>query len=178
MDETNDNRMRNHCWRPAALFVCRMSGCLGRSSTTSSRARDSQQPYSSATAIPTTRPTPTSLPTPTATPPPTLTPSPTPTHWSTPTTVAQVQPTPKPTPKPTPTPACKAVNNNTWCYNFDSAGGKLITNPPSNFCDFFPCIATFVSSDGLMEGMSCSALMAISVNPVVRVAPVRFIAVN
>ncbi len=177
MDETNDNRMRNHCWRPAALFVCRMSGCLGRSSTTSSRARDSQQPYShysSATAIPTTRPTPTSLPTPTATPPPTLTPSPTPTHRSTPTTVAQVQPTPK----PTPAPACKAVNNNTWCYNFDSAGGKLITNPPSNFCDFFPCIATFVSSDGLMEGMSCSALMAISVNPVVRVAPVRIMAVN
>ena len=88
-----------------------------------------------ATAIPTPRPTPTSPPTPTATLRPTQAPTP--------------KPTPKPTAvvaKPTPKP-CTAVNNNPWCYNFNSTGGSLITNPPSNFCDFFPCIATFVSAD-------------------------------
>jgi len=72
-------------------------------------------------------------------------PTPTPTHKPkpTPTPKPTVKPAPKPTPKPT--PSCNAVNNNPWCYTFDP--GNLITNPPSNFCDYFNCIASFWGAD-------------------------------
>lgn len=66
---------------------------------------------------------------------PKATPKPQPTH----------QATPKPTPKPTQPPVCQAVNGNPWCYNFSP--GNLITNPPSDFCSYFNCIASFVSAD-------------------------------
>lgn len=48
-------------------------------------------------------------------------------------------------PTPAPKPSCNAVNNNPWCYNFSP--GKLITNPPADFCSYFNCIASFVSAD-------------------------------
>jgi len=61
-------------------------------------------------------------------------------------TAVVVKPTPAPTHaavKPTPTPKAKptGVNGNPWGYNFTQ--GNLIYNPPSNFCDYFNCIASF-----------------------------------
>jgi hypothetical protein len=94
-----------------------------------------------------------SLPSATATPvaTPTATPAPTPT------------PTPKPTPKPatpapvvaTPAPAPPVANtcgapSNPWGYNF--CGGNFISSPPSNFCSYFNCIASFwKSTNGYVE---------------------------
>jgi hypothetical protein len=70
---------------------------------------------------------------------------------TTPTTIPAVTTTPKPssvatralqpTPKPTQPPACQAVNGNPWCYNFTP--GNYITSPPSDFCAYFSCIASF-----------------------------------
>jgi hypothetical protein len=42
--------------------------------------------------------------------------------------------------------AAEPVPPNPWGYNFDA--GSLISNPPSNFCDYFNCIATFWSGVG------------------------------
>lgn len=72
---------------------------------------------------------------PTATPKPTPTPKPAPTH--------------KPASTPAPKPKCQAVNNNPWCYNFSP--GNLIYNPPSNFCDYFNCIASFWNGTGFVN---------------------------
>jgi hypothetical protein len=85
---------------------------------------------------------------PTATP----TPKPSPTPKPTPTPVPTQRPTPTPTAKPTPTPApaCVAVNNNPWCYNFTP--GNLIYYPPSGFCNYFPCIASFYEPDDPGDG--------------------------
>lgn len=68
------------------------------------------------------------------------TPKPQPTH----------QATPRPTPRPTQLPTCQAINNNPWCDNFSP--GNLIYNPPSNFCDYFNCIASFWGSDDPGDG--------------------------
>jgi hypothetical protein len=68
---------------------------------------------------------------------PTLTPTPKP------------SPTPTPTqlPDPTPTPApATGVNGNPWGYDFNP--GNVITNPPSGFCGYFDCIASFSSGKG------------------------------
>ncbi len=96
------------------------------------------------TAAPTQATLTANAPTSTATLVPTATPTPKPTPALTKPTPT---PTPKPKPKPTPKPSCNAVNGNPWCYNFDSNGGSLITNPPSNFCDYFNCIASFWAPD-------------------------------
>lgn len=72
-------------------------------------------------------------------------------------TTAKPKPTPKPAPThkpaptPTPKPKCQAVNSNPWCYNFASAGGHFIYNPPSNFCDYFNCIASFWNGSGFVN---------------------------
>src|SRR5205823_5366206 len=90
-------------------------------------------PTATATVTPTA--TPTQQPTPTPTPKPTIPPT----------------PTPQPTQLPKPThPACQAVNNNPWCYNFSP--GKLIYYPPSGFCNYFACIASFVEPDDPGDG--------------------------
>jgi len=72
-----------------------------------------------------------------------------PTAQSTPRPQLTSRPTPKPTPAPTqaPTqaPATTGVDGNPWGYDFRS--GNLITNPPANFCSYFPCIATFWAAD-------------------------------
>jgi len=98
-----------------------------------------------ATATPTQVPT----ATPTPSPSPTATPKPTPKP-----TVLAVKPTPKPTqrplPTPTPKPHCVAVNNNPWCYNFSPGG--YIYYPPSGFCSYFNCIASFYASDDPGDG--------------------------
>lgn len=97
----------------------------------------------------TTEASPTPIPTQQPTPTPTSTfisrVAPTPTPRPTPTPTPRPTPTPQPTqPPPTP-PPCQAVNNNPWCYNFNP--GNLIINPPSNFCSYFNCIASFVEPD-------------------------------
>ena len=56
-----------------------------------------------------------------------------------------IQSTPTPKPAPTQAPATTGIDGNPWGYNFQP--GNLITSPPTNFCNYFPCIATFVSAD-------------------------------
>jgi hypothetical protein len=95
---------------------------------------------------------------------PSPSPSATPEAASSPLPVAQ-SPSPKPSPSPSPTPkatpspqtaasaaapppppppsTCGAPAN-PWGYNF--CGGNLINNPPSNFCSYFNCIASFWKS--------------------------------
>jgi hypothetical protein len=55
-------------------------------------------------------------------------------------------PTATPNSQPTATP-CPAVNCNPWGYNF-SPPGNLIYNPPSGFCTYFNCIASFWNGTG------------------------------
>jgi hypothetical protein len=82
-----------------------------------------------------------------ATPPATLPPTPTPTPV--PTKPPAPTPTPIPTkpPAPTPTPQPETgVNGNPWGYDFNP--GTLITNPPTNFCQYFGCIGSFWDGKG------------------------------
>jgi len=58
-------------------------------------------------------------------------------------------------PKPQSQPRYPAVNNNPWDYNFSCC--HLIDNPPSNFCDYFNCIATFWNGQGYV--VECSDTM-------------------
>jgi hypothetical protein len=102
-------------------------------------------PYPSAT--PTARPEPTARPVV----PPSVkpTPRPTPAPTSAPTPAPTPVPTPAPTPVPAPPPTAPPQNlcgapANPWGYNF--CGGSEIYSPPSNFCDYFNCIASFWSS--------------------------------
>jgi hypothetical protein len=95
---------------------------------------------------------------------PVVTPSPTPTPKATP------RPTPTPAPKPVPTQApakqsvqqqpvqqsapvqsapATGVNNNPWGYDFNP--GNYITDPPSAFCSYFNCIASFWNGKGHVE---------------------------
>jgi hypothetical protein len=96
---------------------------------------------------PTAAPTPTPTPTPTATPAPTPTPTPAPTlkHLV---VVATPKPTVRVTSAPAPPPAafnyCGAPAN-PWHYNF--CGGSTIDPPPSSFCSYFACIASFWTED-------------------------------
>jgi hypothetical protein len=54
-------------------------------------------------------------------------------------------PTPKPKPAPNPTPKpVTGVYGNPWGYDFSR--GKVITNPPAAFCNYFPCIPSFWTS--------------------------------
>jgi hypothetical protein len=91
-------------------------------------------PIPMATTLPSPTPTPTQKPTPTPTPRPTQTPKPT-------------QPPIKPTPTPT---RCQGVNNNPWCYDFSP--GKYIYYPPTSFCSYFNCIASFWGADDPGDG--------------------------
>jgi hypothetical protein len=96
---------------------------------------------------------------PTATPIPTPSPTATPKPTPKPTQLA-VKPTPKPTQKPAPTPTpkphCTGVNGNPWCYDFNP--GNLIYYPPSGFCGYFNCIASFNGADDPGDGyvVECS----------------------
>jgi len=85
--------------------------------------------------------------TPTDTPIPTKTPTPTPRPTPTPTPKPVVVVTPTPKPQPT---HCVGINNNPWCYDFNPGG--LIYTPPSGFCSYFNCIATFYQSDDPGDG--------------------------
>ena len=111
-------------------------------------------------STPTAQTTPTSAPTqagaivavsvtttPTATASATPTPKPKPTATATPRPVVHVTPTQRPQPTAT---HCVGVNNNPWCYDFNY--GKTITYPPSTFCNYFNCIATFYAPDDPGDG--------------------------
>lgn len=85
---------------------------------------------------------------------------------------ATAMPTPSPTPAPTPAPTLKPVvvpaapkasapppappfnycgaPANPWHYNF--CGGSVIQPPPSNFCSYFNCIASFWTEDRPNDG--------------------------
>lgn len=112
---------------------------------------------STQTAIPTATATPTSqallvaTDAPTDTPTPTATPSPTPSPTSAPIATPTPKPVPTQQPTPTPKPHCSGVNGNPWCYDFN-APGKLIYVPPSGFCGYFNCIASFYGSDDPGDG--------------------------
>jgi hypothetical protein len=55
-------------------------------------------------------------------------------------------PPPPPPPPPPPQGTCGAPSN-PWGYNFcDANAGKYIYSPPSNFCSYFSCIASFWQS--------------------------------
>ncbi len=94
--------------------------------------------------------------TPTPSPTQALVPTATATNTPAPSSIPTATPTAQPvstTPPPTPTPipiSCVAVNNNPWCYNYSP--GNLIYAPPSNFCDFFNCIASFWEPDDPGDG--------------------------
>lgn len=49
-----------------------------------------------------------------------------------------------PPPPPPPPPSTCGAPPNPWGYNF--CGGSLIYSPPSNFCSYFNCIASFWKS--------------------------------
>lgn len=137
------------CLLPLCLALC----CVVASVAAFSGSKQAAQPTPTATtAVLVAQDTPTDTPiptdTPTATPLPTATPTPKPTPIPTP----KPQPTqpPRPTPTPTPKPHCSGVNNNPWCYDFNP--GNLIYVPPSGFCGYFNCIATFYAPDDPGDG--------------------------
>jgi hypothetical protein len=95
--------------------------------------------------------------TPTPTPRPTATPTLKPVLRATPTSKPQPTPTLKPvlratpTPRPQPTPTVHTgINGNPWGYDFNA--GNLIYTPPSGFCNYFNCIATFYAPDDPGDG--------------------------
>ncbi len=139
---------------PSVLFFCSAAAVgiwhgspntpAAQSTATPTAAIVQSGPTDAPTPQPTVAVTTTHAVTPTVTPSPTATPKPT----------VQVthQPTPKPTQPPTPThPSCQGVNGNPWCYDFNSPG-NLIYYPPSGFCNYFNCIASFYGSDDPGDG--------------------------
>src|SRR5205823_2494681 len=134
-----------------SCVVCSVAGALTPSSKTAvvPTATPTQASIVQVSqATPSDTPTPSPTPSPTPTPRPTATPTPRPTP--TPTQAAVVKPTPTPIP-PTPTPVkCQGVNGNPWCYDFNP--GNLISYPPSGFCNYFNCIASFYGSDDPGDG--------------------------
>lgn len=103
---------------PDATLTATAAGALASLATTT--------PWPTATAVPTAIATATAAPRPTATP----------------------RTAPPPPPTATPKPSCNygGAPPNPWCYTFNNTG-KLIYNPPSNFCQAqggpFPCIPSF-----------------------------------
>ena len=94
---------------------------------------------------PSTSQEPTASATPTPTPTTTVRTTPAPTRAAAP-TAAPVKPTQKPAP---PVNTCGAAAN-PWGYNF--CGGNVIPNPPSDFCGYFSCIASFwTTTNGYVE---------------------------
>lgn len=66
-----------------------------------------------------------------------------------PTKTPTATPKPKPTATPTRKPTCRypAVDDNPYCYTFTNTG-KLITDPPADFCVYFNCISSFDNGSG------------------------------
>jgi hypothetical protein len=94
--------------------------------------------------------TPSTAATPTPTPAPTPTPRPNATAIPHPATAPAVQPTRAPTSPPQPAFSYCGAPANPWHYNF--CGGSVINPPPSNFCSYFNCIASFWTEDHPNDG--------------------------
>jgi hypothetical protein len=132
-------------------FSSMMAGTNSAARTTASPTTTSQQvvqkavPTAKPTPKPTVKPTPKPTMKPTAIPTPIPTAVPVPTPIPTPRPIPTAIPTPIPVvPTPTPVPVITGVNGNPWGYNF--SGGSYIYSPPSNFCSYFTCIASFWES--------------------------------
>lgn len=80
--------------------------------------------------------------TPTPRPVPTATPRPQPTATPRPPAPTATPRPPAPTATPQPTCDYGGAPPNPWCYTFNYTG-KYIYSPPSNFCNYFNCIASF-----------------------------------
>jgi hypothetical protein len=78
-----------------------------------------------------------------ASPSPKSSPSPSPSALAAAAVTPSSVPPPAPPPPPPPQNTCGAPAN-PWGYNF--CGGKLIYSPPSSFCSYFNCIASFWKS--------------------------------
>jgi hypothetical protein len=114
-----------------ALFL--LAGCDSTATATQASAPD----------IPQIAPTATPSPTPTPTPRPTPTPTPKPAPTQPPVKQSvQQQPAQQPAP-------ATGVNGNPWGYDFNP--GNCITDPPSAFCTYFNCIASFWNGKGHVE---------------------------
>jgi hypothetical protein len=136
------------CFAITALLLISLCGVIGNVMNVNHGSTSGAPPSPTATqqaailvatattVLPTDTPTATDTPQPTAT--PTVRPTPKP------------QPTQPPRPTPTPAPHCSGVNGNPWCYDFNP--GKLIYVPPSGFCGYFNCIASFYGSDDPGDG--------------------------
>src|SRR5579859_8171814 len=92
-----------------------------------------------------------------ANPTPPVLPSPTGSSLSTATSTALVQQTtptqnadPSPTPYAQPTKPLCGISCNPWGYSFKP--GSLIYIPPSDFCNYFPCITNFWEADDPGDG--------------------------
>jgi hypothetical protein len=116
-------------------------------------------PKADAPAAPTTQSVVSDTPTPTDTysPPPVQrsTSTPTPTHHASPKPTVLVHhstPTPTPTVKKATKPKPTGVNGNPWGYNFNCC--SEIYSPPSDFCSYFNCIASFWNGRGYV--MECA----------------------
>jgi hypothetical protein len=100
---------------------------------------------SQATQSPDPSPTPSASPVPSPSPSPSPKPPPAPLASPPPSPVAATTPpAPPPPPPPPPPPSTCGAPANPWGYNF--CGGNLINSPPSNFCTYFNCIASFWKS--------------------------------
>jgi len=109
----------------AFLIAITLFISVGVSIQTTAVVQPTPTPVVQHTSIPAT-PKPTSAPKTTATPVPT--------------------PTPLPAVTPVPTTGVTGVNGNPWGYDFNP--GAVITNPPSSFCSYFNCIASFWQGTG------------------------------
>ncbi len=122
------------------LFLCGICAAIGNASSVAQQPLTQASPSAAPTqnALPANRPTPT----------PTevkLRPSPTPTPHPT----VAVPPTQPPPPAPTPTPVHTGLDGNP--YGYDLRPGNLIYNPPSDLCNYIPCIASFWNGRGYVE---------------------------
>jgi hypothetical protein len=136
---------------PSASLGIVLAGAHGGGGGTTTAQSTTQ-----ATAEPTTEPSAPPATITTSTPQPTDTPTAPPAPTSTPTAAPTPPPTPVPTPRPTPAPPPPAPVANTcgapsnpWGYTF--CAGATINSPPSSFCNYFDCIASFWNGTGYVE---------------------------
>src|SRR5947207_3741973 len=128
-----------------AVLVVSLSACSETPTTSTRPTSLTSTPGGVGGGAPSTSQEPTASATPTPTPITTVRTTPAPTRAAAP-TAAPVKPTQKPAP---PVNTCGAAAN-PWGYNF--CGGNVISNPPSDFCGYFSCIASFwTTTNGYVE---------------------------
>lgn len=129
------------------LLLCGICGAVANAGNATEPPATAQV----AATTPTLTIVPTKAPAPSPTPIPTLIPTPMPTPTP---TQAPVKPAPVQQSQPeqsAPAPAT-GVNGNPWGYDFNP--GNHIYSPPSAFCSYFNCIASFWNGKGYVEECS------------------------